>query len=235
VTAPPAALSVRGLEVAFGPVPVCVGIDLDLPAGALGALVGTNGAGKSTILRALAGVIPARGSIRLFGEEISGLSPRQRVRRGVMLVAGGRGTFPSLTVEESIAVGVRNTPLAKEAAAAVERGLTLFPHLASRRRQRTGTLSAGEQHLVILARAVIARPRVLLVDEMSLGLSGALADDVGEILAGLGSVLLVDQSITRALGLASWTWFLERGTICFSGPPDELARRRDLLQPVLLA
>jgi branched-chain amino acid transport system ATP-binding protein len=234
VTDPPAALSVRGLGVAFGAVEVCGGIDLELRPGALGALVGSNGAGKSTILRALAGVIPAQGSVRLFGEEISRLSPRQRVRRGLMLVAGGRGTFASLTVEESVALGVRNTPWAKGAAAAVDRALTLFPNLATRRRQRTGTLSAGEQHMVALARAVVARPRVLLVDEMSLGLSGAVADDVGAMLAGLGSVLLVDQSITRALRLASWTWFLERGAIRFSGPPEELAGRSDLLAPVLL-
>jgi branched-chain amino acid transport system ATP-binding protein len=236
VTDPPAAaLSVRGLGVAFGPVRVCAGIDLDLAEGSIGAMVGTNGAGKSTVLRALAGVIPSRGSICLFGEEISGLSPRQRVRRGLMLVAGGRGTFPSLTVEESVAVGVRNTPSAKGTSAAVDRALALFPTLASRRTQRTGTLSAGEQHMVTLARAIVARPRVLLVDELSLGLSGAVAAEVGQMLAGLGTVLLVDQSVTPTLGLVSWAWFLERGAIRFSGPPEELARRGDLLPAVLLA
>ncbi|MDQ6614038.1 MAG: ATP-binding cassette domain-containing protein [Actinomycetota bacterium] len=229
-----AALSVRGLAVAFGPVEVCAGIDLELPEGSVGALVGTNGAGKSSILRALAGVIPSRGSIRLGGEEISGLPPRARVGRGLVLAAGGRGTFSTLTVEESLALGARQRHGPKGAVAAVEEALTLFPLLASRRRQRTGTLSAGEQQLVTLARAVVARPRVLLVDELTLGLSATVAEDVGRVVAGRGNVVLVDQSITRALGLASWAWFLARGAIGFSGPAADLAGRRDLLQPVLL-
>jgi branched-chain amino acid transport system ATP-binding protein len=236
VTEPtPGALSVRDLGVAFGAAGVCSGIDLELPEGSVGALVGSNGAGKSTILRALAGVVPAVGSIRLFGEEISNLSPRQRVRRGLILAAGGRGTFPSLSVEESITVGARASDGRNGAARALDEALTLFPLLQRRRRQRTGTLSAGEQHLVTLARAVVARPRVLLVDELSLGLAAAVAEDVGRLVAGCGTVLLVDQSLTRALGLANWAWFVERGAVVFSGPAGELAERRELLQPVLLA
>ncbi len=241
VTVPPstpeagtAALSVRGLAVRIGGVRVCSGIDLDLPEGSVAALLGSNGAGKTTIMRALAGVIPASGSIRLFGEEISGLSPRDRVRRGLVLVAGGRGTFSSLTVQESVALGTRATPALGRAEGAAE-ALALFPQLCARRRQRCGTLSAGEQQLVTLARAVAARPRLLLVDELTMGLSSAAADAVGDLVAGLGSVVLVDQSITRALALASWAWYLERGAIAFSGPSGQLAARRDLLQPVLLA
>ena len=229
-----AALSVRGLGVRIGGVQVCSGIDLDLAEGSVGALLGTNGAGKTTILRALAGVIPASGSIRLLGEEISGLSPRERVRRGLVLAAGGRGTFPSLTVEESVGLGARAAG-ARGRPNVVAEALALFPQISSRRRQRTGTLSAGEQQLVTLARAVAARPRVLLVDELTMGLSAAAATAVGELVAGLGSVVLVDQSITRGLGLASWAWFLERGALAFSGPSGLLAARRDLLQPVLLA
>jgi branched-chain amino acid transport system ATP-binding protein len=232
-TAP--ALSVRGLGVAFGPVEVCAGIDLDLAEGSVGALVGSNGAGKSTILRALAGVVPAAGSIRLFGEEISKLSPRQRVRRGLVLAAGGRGTFPSLSVEESITVGARAGGGRNGAAGTLDEAFALFPLLQRRRRQRTGTLSAGEQHLVTLARAVVARPRVLLVDELSLGLAAAVAEDVGRLVARCGTVLLVDQSLSRAVGLADWAWFVERGAVVFSGPAGKLADRRDLLQPVLLA
>lgn len=230
----PAALSVRGLEVRIGGVRVCSGIDLDLPEGSVGALLGTNGAGKTTILRALAGVLPASGSVRLLGEEISGLSPRERVRRGLVLAAGGRGTFPSLTVEESVGLGARAGGVSGRADATAE-ALALFPQISSRRRQRSGTLSAGEQQLVTLARAVAARPRVLLVDELTMGLSTAAADAVGNLMVALGSVVLVDQSFTRALGLASWAWFLERGAIAFSGPSGQLAARRDLLQPVLLA
>jgi branched-chain amino acid transport system ATP-binding protein len=226
------ALSVRGLGVRFGAVEVCRGIDLDLPEGAVGALAGSHGAGKSTILRALAGVIPASGSIRLFGHEISGLSPRQRVHQGLIMAAGGRGTFPSLTVEESVALGVGGTAL-KGTAAAVQKAFSLFPHLAARRRQRTGTLSAGEQQMVILARALVASPKVLLVDELALGLASSVAEDVGHVVAARGNVVLVDQSINRALELASWAWLVERGAVRFSGPAGDLAGRSDLLSPVL--
>ncbi len=219
------ALSVRGLEVRVGGVAVCTGIDMDLPEGAVGALVGTNGAGKSTILRALAGVIPSQGRVRLGGEDISGLPPRARVRRGLVLAAGGAGTFPSLSVEESLAVGNRG-PL--------DEVYSLFPTLAARRRQRAGSLSAGEQQLVTLARALLAHPRVLLVDELTLGLTAALADEVSQVVAGRANVVVVDQSIGRALGLASWAWFLERGAIRFSGPARELRGRQDLVHPVLL-
>jgi branched-chain amino acid transport system ATP-binding protein len=228
------ALEVRGLEVGFGPVPVCSGVNLDLPEGAVGALVGANGAGKSTVLRALAGVNPARGQIRLFGEELSGLSPRQRVQRGLVLAAGGRGTFPSLTIEEGLGVGVLGGRRRTATAARVDEACSLFPVLAGKRRQRCGTLSAGEQQLVTLARALLARPRVLLVDELALGLAETVAEDVGRQLAERGSVLVVDQSIVRVLGLASWAWFLVRGTVAFSGPSQQLARRDDLLSPVLL-
>jgi branched-chain amino acid transport system ATP-binding protein len=220
------ALAVRGLSVSFGPVEVCAGIDLDLPEGGLGALVGTNGAGKSTILRALAGLVPSRGRVRLSGEEISGLSPRARVGRGLVLAVGGAGTFPSLTVEESLAVGNRGP---------VDEAYSLFPSLAARRRQRAGSLSAGEQQLVTLARALLAHPRVLLVDELTWGLTTALAEEVVHVVAGRGNAVVVDQSISRVLGMASSAWFLQRGTIRFSGPPGELLARHDLLQPVLPA
>jgi branched-chain amino acid transport system ATP-binding protein len=226
VTAGAAALSVEGLAVRFGPVSACSGIDIELPEGAVGALVGTNGAGKSTILRALAGVIPSAGRVRLFGEDITGWTPQQRVRGGLVLAAGGRATFPSLTVEESLILGTDRP---------VEEALAWFPALAARRRQRAGTLSAGEQQLVVLARALVAQPRVLLVDELTLGLAGTVAEEVGRIVTERGTTLLVDQSITRALRLASRAWFLERGAIRFAGTPAELVDRRDLLQPVLLA
>jgi ABC-type branched-subunit amino acid transport system ATPase component len=218
--------------VRYGSVEVCRGVDLQLPAEGIGALTGTNGAGKSTIVKALAGVVKARGSIRLFGEEISGLSPEGRARRGLVVAPGGYGTFPSLTVEESLAVGLW-TRRAKGRAAAVDDALALFPTLVSRRRQRSGSLSAGEQQLVVLARAVVSQPRVLIVDELTLGLAGALAEEVALAIFRRPPVLFVDQSIAWALASASWAWFLERGEIRFSGPPAELAARRDLLQPVL--
>jgi len=203
-----------------------------LAADGIGALTGTNGAGKSTIVKALGGLVKAEGSIRLFGEELSGLSAEARARRGLVVAPGGYGTFRSLTVEESLAVGLW-TRRVKGKAAAVEETLALFPTLASRRRQRCGNLSAGEQQLVVLARALVAHPRVLVVDELTLGLAGALAEEVALAILARPPVLFVDQSIGRALASASWAWFIERGEIRFSGPPAELAARRDLLQPVL--
>jgi branched-chain amino acid transport system ATP-binding protein len=225
------ALEVQGLAVSYGPVTVCRGVDLRLEAGAVGALTGTNGAGKSTILRALAGLAPSVGSVKLFGEEISGLSARQRARRGLILAAGGAGTFASLTVEESVAIGSWSQPAG--AAAAVDDVLALFPGLALRRWQRCATLSAGEQQLVVLARALAGRPRVLLVDKLTLGLAGAVAESVAQVVAARAPVLLVDQSLRRALALAGWVWFLDRGEVRFSGPPAALGARRDLLQPEL--
>ncbi len=227
------ALEVQGLAVSYGPVTVCRGVDLRLGADAVGALTGTNGAGKSSVLRALAGLARSEGSIKLFGEEISGLSARQRARKGLILAAGGAGTFASLTVEESVALGLWSQQAG--GAAMVEEVLALFPGLASRRRQRCATLSAGEQQLVVLARALAGRPRVLLVDELTLGLAGAAADDVAGVVGARAPLLLVDQSMSRALGLAAWVWFLERGEVRFSGPPAALAARQDLLQPVLFA
>jgi branched-chain amino acid transport system ATP-binding protein len=223
---------VQGLTVRYGPVEVCRGIDLRLAADGIGALTGTNGAGKSTIVKALAGLVRAEGSIRLFGEEISALPAEARARRGLVVAAGGYGTFPSLTVEESLAVGLW-TRRAKGEAAAVEEALALFPTLVTRRRQRCGSLSAGEQQLVVLARALVARPRLLVVDELTLGLAGALAEEVARVIFDRPPVLFVDQAIGLALASASWAWFLERGQVRFSGPPAGLAARADLLQPVL--
>jgi branched-chain amino acid transport system ATP-binding protein len=227
-----AALSVEGLVVGYGPVTVCRGIDLQLAPDDIGLLVGTNGAGKSTLLRALAGLVPAAGTVRLFGEDISRRSAEQRARRGLVLAPGGNGTFASLTVEESLALGAWTRR--PKSAVAVEEALTLFPSLAAKRRQRTGTLSAGEQQLVVLARAIVAHPRVLVVDELTLGLSAARAEEVVAVLAGRAPVLLVDQGAGGARAVATRAWFLERGEIRFTGTPAELAERRDLLRPVLL-
>jgi len=232
------ALTVQGLDVWYGRVQVCFGVDLEVPDGSVCALVGTNGAGKSTVLRAVAGLVrPSRGTVRLFDEDVSGLSTEGRVRRGMVLVAGGRATFPSLTVEESLRVGT--WPFRRDRARvqqAVDGALTLFPILARHTRQLSGSLSGGEQQVLALARALLAGPRLLLVDELTLGLAPSAADEVVEAVGGLDvGVLLVEQDARRALRVAERAYFLERGEVRFAGPASELAGRADLLRPVLLA
>jgi ABC-type branched-subunit amino acid transport system ATPase component len=234
-------LAVRGLGVSYGRVQVCSDVDLVVQEGSVCALVGTNGAGKSTLLRAIAGVIPARrGTVELFGQDMTGLRPEQRACRGLVLAAGGRGTFASLSVEEAIGAGTwcyRHDRA--RVTAAFDAAVSVFPPLRTRRRQRAGTLSGGEQQMLTLARAMIARPRVLLIDELTLGLAPAAADQVlaavAELPAQGTTVLLVEQSISRALAITQFAWFLERGQVRFAGPSAELAGRSDLLRPVLLS
>jgi ABC-type branched-subunit amino acid transport system ATPase component len=240
VGAPPA-LAVQGLEVMYGRVQVVFGVDLEVAVGGVCALLGTNGAGKSTIVRALSGLIrPSRGTVRLFGEDVTSSSPEARVGLGMVAVPGGRATFPSLTVEESLRIGTwpfRHDRSRSERAMAA--ALARFPHLADRRGQKAGTLSGGEQQLLALARALMPEPRLLLVDELTLGLAPAAADDVLATIAGLGAegvtVLLVEQSVRRAVSVAQTAYFLERGQVRFAGPAAELPGRTDLLRPILLA
>jgi branched-chain amino acid transport system ATP-binding protein len=235
------ALSVRDLHVGFGRVPVCFGVDFDADEGSVCALLGTNGAGKSTILRAVSGVVPCRrGTVRLFGEDITHLAPEQRVARGMVLIAGGRATFPSLTVEESLRLGA--WPFRRDrgrVGAAIADAFARFPRFADRRHQRAGTLSGGEQHLLALARALMTRPRVLLVDELTLGLAPQAADEVltavVELAATGHTVVLVEQAVRRAIAVAREAYFLDRGEVRFSGPAADLLARTDLLQPVLLS
>jgi ABC-type branched-subunit amino acid transport system ATPase component len=234
------ALSVRALDVAYGRVQVVFGLDLDLGANGVCALLGTNGAGKSTILRTVCGLLRARsGTVSLFGEDITGSRPESRVRRGMVLVAGGRSTFPSLTVEESLRIGTWTFRHDRHRAdKAVAAALDRFPILAERRKQRAGTLSGGEQQLLALARALLSSPRVLLVDELTLGLAPAAADEVLATVAALAtegtSILLVEQSLSRAVAVAQTAYFLERGRVRFAGPAADLPARTDLLRPILL-
>jgi ABC-type branched-subunit amino acid transport system ATPase component len=236
-----AALSVRALDVAYHRVQVLFGVDLDVPAGSVCALLGTNGAGKSTILRAASGLLrPDRGTVTLFGNDITFVRPECRVGLGMVMVAGGRATFPSLTVEESLRVGA--WPFRHDRARvgqAVDAALNRFPLLAERRTQRAGTLSGGEQQLLALARALVPGPQVLLADELTHGLAPAAAADVLATIARLTgegvAVLLVEQSVRRALAVADTAYFLERGQVRFAGPAADLPARVDLLRPILLA
>ncbi len=235
-----ARLVVRNLEVRYDGVPVVVGAALHVNPGEIVALLGTNGAGKSTLVGAVAGVVRSRhGSVCLDGEELIGRRADQIAARGLSSVPGGAATFPSLTVAEHLRLAAwtqRHRPA--DARAATARALEPFPMLAGRLDETAGTLSGGQQQMLALAMALVAAPRLLLIDELSLGLApGVVATllDVVRALAAAGTaVLLVEQSADLALEVADRAAFMEKGRIRFDGPASELLERPDLLRSVFL-
>jgi ABC-type branched-subunit amino acid transport system ATPase component/predicted MFS family arabinose efflux permease len=233
-------LLVRGLEVGYDGVRVLHGIDLDLPEGEVLALLGTNGAGKSTLLRAIAGATEAdRGAVILDGRDTTHAPPHEIAAMGVALMPGGAGVFPSLTVEENLRLAAWMRRRDRAGADAAEAGaLAPFPALESRRGDPAANLSGGQQQQLALAMALLARPRLLLVDELSLGLAPVI---VAELLPLLGeareagtTVVLVEQSVEIALAVADTAVFLEKGQVRFAGPAQDLRGRHDLLRAVFL-
>lgn len=226
MTATAPALEVRELEAGYGQRPVVRGVSLTLDAGAIVSLLGANGAGKTTTLRALSGVIPASGEILLNGSSIVGASPSAVLRAGLSHVPEGRGTFPNLTVEENLRVGAtarRDRQIDQD----VQRWFEVFPILGERRRQRAGSLSGGEQQMLALARAMMSRPRVLLLDEPSMGLAPTITATLMGVLQRLNaadgiSILLVEQNANAALAIATSAYVLADGEIVLSGPAREL-------------
>ena len=233
-------LRVEGLSASYGAIRVLFDVDLEVADGEVVALLGTNGAGKTTILRALSGVLaPDGGRIEWDGERIDGLRPPDIVRRGVVQMPGGRGVFPGMSVQENLEMG--GFLYGKDAARrnrAIERVYELFPALRQRRRQTAGSMSGGQQQMLTLAKAFVMEPRLLLVDELSLGLAPIVVEDLLETLRRVNgegvAILLVDQHVDLALDIASRAYFLERGEIRFSGAANELRGRDDLLRAVFL-
>ena len=221
-----AAFYLRGLRVNYGTTHAVRGIDIDVAAGEAVCVIGSNGAGKTSMLRAVMGLVPAaHNGMSVFGTPLGRLKPYQLLRHGIGYVPEGRELFPGLTVLEELLIGGRL--LAKpERPAALEEMFALFPRLAERREQRTGTLSGGEQQMVAIARILMTRPRLLLLDEPSLGLAPVIQDIVYEALAGLRrggmSILLVEQNAYRALGLCDRGYVLEHGAIVRDGLSADL-------------
>ena len=234
------AITVRHVDASYGQVQVLYEVDLGVDDGEVIALLGTNGAGKSTLLRVLAGLMaPGDGRVVLEGEDITALDPIGRVRRGLVMVPGGRGVFGSLTVAENLRMAAWLTRSDRAAIdAAHERIFELFPSLQQRLGVRATLLSGGEQQMLTLAQALLCRPRVLLIDELSLGLAPAvvatLADVVRQINAGGTTIVLVEQSVNVATTLARRAVFMEKGQVRFAGAIDELTERPDLLRSVFL-
>ncbi|GAB5602540.1 ABC transporter ATP-binding protein [Thermus sp. FJN-A] len=219
-------LVVEGLETGYGKAQVFFGVDLKVGEGELVALLGANGAGKTTLLRAISGLLrPWRGRVLLKGQDLSGLSPARRARLGLGHVPEGRQLFPLMTVEENLRLGAAFLAPGREKEG-YERVYALFPRLAERRRQLAGTLSGGEQQMLSIARALMGFPRILMVDEPSLGLSPRLAEEVLLALKGVAregvGVLLVEQNAALSLDVAERAYVVEHGRVVLEGSAPAL-------------
>jgi ABC-type branched-subunit amino acid transport system ATPase component/sugar phosphate permease len=234
------ALQVHNLDFYYGTNQVLFDVNLEVAQGEMVALLGTNGAGKSTLLRAVSGLAhPHRGVVRIFGANCTYLEPEQIIDQGVALLVGGKMTFSGLSVRDNLRIGGHTLRRDRaRAAAAVHEALEVFPELAARFDQPAGTLSGGEQQMLALARVMMTRPRLLMIDELALGLAPMTVERlmgmVRRINAEGTTVILVEQSVNRAMSLAERCFFIERGELRFDGPTSELLARDDLLRPVFL-
>jgi ABC-type branched-subunit amino acid transport system ATPase component len=234
-------LDIRGLRASYGAVEVLRSIDFTVARGEIVALLGTNGAGKSTILRCISGLMPAdEGQILFEGEDLTRVTTEETVRLGVTQVPGGRGLLPNLSVEENLRMGAY--PLRKDKAAVragYDRVYETFPRLAERRRQLAGLMSGGEQQMLAIGRALMLQPKLMMIDELSLGLAplivNQLVDVVRQINASGVSMILVEQSANLALSVTDHAYFIEKGQMRFDGSSRELLERDDLLRSVFLA
>ncbi|MCY4037755.1 MAG: ABC transporter ATP-binding protein [bacterium] len=220
-------LEVRGLKAAYGDISVLHGIDFSVAEGQIAVILGANGAGKTTTLRALCAMVSTEGSVKLGGEELAGRSTADIVRRGMAHVPQGRGTFPELSVEENLLAGAF-TRADSEVRADMERWYETFGVLGERRAQAAGSLSGGEQQMLAIARALMLRPSLLLLDEPSLGLAPMITRALFEQLTAVNvaagtTMLVVEQNAGLALGVADVAYVLEAGEVALSGPAGELA------------
>jgi branched-chain amino acid transport system ATP-binding protein len=220
-------LSLEAVEVAYGGIRAVKGIDLEVKQGETVCLIGANGAGKTTTLRAITGLVrAAAGRVRYDGKDITGLRVHEIARRGLALVPEGRGIFPQLTVDENLAMGAYSRSDAPAVASDVERAFTLFPRLKERRTQVAGTLSGGEQQMLAIGRALMSRPRLLLLDEPSMGLAPLMVERIFEVIRAIAAegvtLLLVEQNARLALEASHRGYVLESGAISLSGEAREL-------------
>jgi branched-chain amino acid transport system ATP-binding protein len=228
-----AALEVIGVRAGYERTEVLREISLVVPAGAVVALLGANGAGKSTTLKTISGLVrPTAGTVRMFGDDITNESTAKRANRGLCHIPEGRSVFRSLTVRENLELQAPSGSESDAIALAIES----FPVLGRRINQQAGTLSGGEQQMLAMARAYTRRPRLVLVDEASLGLAPLIVDQIFAFLVSItgqgASLLIVDQFVARALEMASHAYVLNRGVITFDGSADEL-RQGDVFERYL--
>jgi branched-chain amino acid transport system ATP-binding protein len=236
-TAGGALLDVRGLAAQYGPTKVLHGVDFSVAEGGITAILGANGAGKSTLLRTVSGLQhPRSGTIRFDGSSIESMGPHEIVRLGISHVPEGRGMLSELTVLENLQLGAYARGGLKDLRE-LDGVFALFPVLSERRSQLAGMLSGGEQQMLAIARSLLARPRILMIDELSLGLAPKIAGALLQLLAKLRSdglsILLVEQNVHQTLAVADRVYLLVNGRIGFHGTPDELRARKDVMDAYL--
>jgi len=222
-------LSVRNIDVHYGAVQAVWDVSFDVEAGEVVTLIGANGAGKSTVLKTLCGLLaPRQGRILFDGRNMSGRAPYELVARGLVLIPEARQLWPGMTVRENLEMGAYCRPARAERARTLEAVFAMFPQLEKRARQKAGTLSGGEQQMCAIGRGLMARPRLLLLDEPALGLAPKLVHEVFGALKRIReqgvTILLVEQNVPHALALADRGYVLETGRVTLSGPCRELAR-----------
>ncbi|MGB7101713.1 MAG: ABC transporter ATP-binding protein [Xanthobacteraceae bacterium] len=229
-------LKVTQLSAGYDGLTVVHGVDLAVEPGSLTVLVGANGAGKTTLLKAIAGVIANGGAVEFDGEDITRASVSNRVAKGLALVPEGRHLFPEMTVEENIELGGFLVGR-RDRRPSIDRVMQLFPRLAERRRQLAGTMSGGEQQMLAIGRALVSAPRLLMLDEPSLGLAPKIVAELFKIVRDINasgtSVLLVEQNVRQAMRIASYSYVLERGSIAAEGSGERLLQSDIIRQSYL--
>ncbi len=232
-------LDISGLSARYGAVTALGGVSLSISRGQVVSLLGSNGAGKSTLLGCVTNSVPAQmsGSIKLDGVEISGLSTDAIIGRGLVLVPEGRQLFAALTVEENLRMGAYAVDRGRKWRSSLENVYKLFPRLAERYRQPAATLSGGEQQMVAIGRAMMARPRIILLDEPSLGLAPMLVTEIFKLIEEINrqgvTILLVEQNARQALRIANHAYIMEKGRISLSGPAEGLIQDQHIVAAYL--
>jgi branched-chain amino acid transport system ATP-binding protein len=226
-------LEIKDIDVFYGDIQALWGVSLQVEEGTIVALVGANGAGKTTLLKTISGLVrSSRGEILLLGRPIGGLNPKQIVDRGIIHVPEGRRLFPGLTVLENLRLGAY-IPRARPAFAdSLERVYALFPVLKNRKSQKAGTLSGGEQQMLAIGRALMAQPRIIMLDEPSLGLSPILVKTIFQLITTLNeqktTILLVEQNINQALKIAHQAYVLKTGRVVMTGKGEDLLKDEEI-------
>ena len=231
-------LEARGLRVGYGDATALWDVSLEIAAGEIVAVVGPNGAGKTTLVNALARLLPiTAGSLAIDGRDVTRIAPAAMCRLGVALIPEGRGMFAAMSVEENLEIGCYRREARGRRAEGLARVYEMFPILGERRRQIAGTLSGGQQQMVAIGRALMARPRLLLVDEPSLGLAPVVVEQVFRAIAAIHregvAILLIEQNVAHTLAIATRAYVLEGGRIVAAGAASELAARPDIRQAYL--